>query len=107
SSKALLGFEPEQLLGDNWWIIPRQNTDEGSAVKEKILSIMLHDSYQVEQGFEHALKTSKGLVKWFKWSSTMTDDERLIGIGIDITEKKRSEQKTLETNRILTEKNRE
>lgn len=107
SSKALLGFEPEQLLGDNWWIVPRQSINEGNLVKEKILSIMLHDSYQVEQGFEHALKTSNGLIKWFKWSSTVMADEKLIGIGIDITEKKRSEQKTLEINRALTEKNKE
>ncbi|MBA3683347.1 MAG: SpoIIE family protein phosphatase [Bacteroidetes bacterium] len=107
SAKTLLGFEPEQLLGNNWWIIPRQNIDEGQAIKEKILSMMLHDSYRVDQGFEHALKTSKGLVKWFKWSSAMMHEDKLIGIGIDITEKKRSEQRTLEINRTLTAKNKE
>ena len=107
SSKALLGYEPDQLLGDNWWILPRQTINEGTIVKEKILSIMLHDSYQVEQGFEHALKTSNGLIKWFKWSSTVMSDDKLIGIGIDITEKKKTEQKTLEINRVLTEKNKE
>jgi PAS domain S-box-containing protein len=107
SSKALLGFEPEQLLGDNWWIIPRLNQDEGFAVKEKILSIMLHDSYQIEQGFEHALKTSKGLIKWFKWSSALTSDDKVVGIGIDVTEKKKTEIKNLEINRTLREKNKE
>ncbi|MEO6305124.1 MAG: SpoIIE family protein phosphatase [Bacteroidia bacterium] len=107
SAKRILGFEPEQLLGENWWIVPRENKTEGKLVKEKILSIMLHDSYQVEQGFEHALKTSKGLVKWFKWSSALTADNKLVGIGIDITEKKKTEQKTLEINLALTEKNKE
>ena len=107
SSKALLGFEPDQLLGDNWWIIPRQNKDEGFAVKEKILSIMLHDSYQIEQGFEHALKTSKGLIKWFKWSSALTADDKVVGIGIDVTEKKKTELRNLEINRTLREKNKE
>lgn len=107
SAKTLLGFEPEQLLGNNWWIIPRQSVDEGQAIKEKIVSIMLHDSYRVDQGFEHALKTSKGLVKWFKWSSAMMPDDKLIGIGIDITEKKRSEQRTMDANRSLIVKNKE
>lgn len=107
SSKALLGFEPQQLLGDNWWIKPRRSKNEGYEVKEKILSIMLHDSYQIEQGFEHVLKTSTGLIKWFKWSSAMTNDDKVIGIGIDITEKKKAEQKTLEINRTLREKNKE
>ena len=107
SSKAILGYEPQQLLGDNWWITPRRSLDEGYAVKDKILSIMLHDSYQIEQGFEHALKTSQGLIKWFKWSSAITSDDKVIGIGIDITEKKKAEQKTLEINRTLREKNKE
>lgn len=107
SSKALLGFEPQQLLGDNWWITPRRSKNEGYEVKEKILSIMLHDSYQIEQGFEHVLKTSTGLIKWFKWSSAITCDDKVIGIGIDITEKKKAEQKTLEINRTLREKNKE
>ncbi len=107
SAKRILGFEPEQLLGENWWKVPRQSETEGNLIKEKIISMMLHDSYQAEQGFEHALKTSKGLIKWFKWSSALTADNKLVGIGIDITEKKRSEQKTLEVNRALTERNRE
>lgn len=107
SSKTLLGFEPKQLLGDNWWIIPRKTKEEGYAVKEKILSIMFHDSYQIELGFEHALKTSNGLIKWFKWSSAITQDDKVVGIGIDITEKKKAEQRTLEINRTLTEKNKE
>lgn len=107
TSKAILGYEPQQLLGDNWWITPRRSLDEGYAVKDKILSIMLHDSYQIEQGFEHALKTSQGLIKWFKWSSAITGDDKVIGIGIDITEKKKAEQKTLEINRTLREKNKE
>ncbi|MDO8998716.1 MAG: SpoIIE family protein phosphatase [Bacteroidota bacterium] len=107
SSKAILGFDSSQLLGDNWWIIPRLNITDGYAVKEKIISIMLHDSYQIEQGFEHALKTSNGLIKWFKWSSAITDDDKVIGIGIDITEKKKAEQRALEINKTLTDKNKE
>jgi PAS domain S-box-containing protein len=107
SSKAILGFEPQQLLGDNWWITPRQSKHEGYAIKEKILSILLQDSHRIDQGFEHALKTSKGIIKWFKWSSAITLDDKVIGIGIDITEKKKIEQKTLEINRKLKEKNKE
>ena len=37
----------------------------------------------------------------------MLQEDKLIGIGIDITEKKRSEQRTLDINRSLTEKNKE
>ncbi|HEY1040761.1 MAG TPA: SpoIIE family protein phosphatase, partial [Bacteroidia bacterium] len=107
SSKDLLGFEPEQLLGEQWWIKPRASATEGLEIRDKIKELLLHDSSRVSQGFEHALKTSQGTIKWFKWSSTMVSENQLLGIGLDITDKKISEQRMLETNRSLAERNRE
>ena len=107
SSKDLLGYEPEQLLGEQWWIKPRASATEGLEIRDKIKELLLHDSSRVSQGFEHALKTSQGTIKWFKWSSTMVSENQLLGIGLDITDKKVSEQRMLETNRSLAERNRE
>lgn len=107
SSKKLLGYEPEQLLGEQWWIKPRVSLEEGQEIREKIKSVLLHDSSRISQGFEHALKTSQGMIKWFKWSSTLMNENQLVGIGLDITEKKLSEQRMLEVNRSLTERNKE
>lgn len=107
SSKKLLGYEPEQLLGEQWWIKPRLSLQEGQEIREKIKNVLLHDSSRISQGFEHAFKTSQGMIKWFKWSSTVVNENQLIGIGLDITEKKLSEQRMLEVNRSLTERNKE
>jgi len=107
SAKKLLGYEPEQLTGEQWWIKPRINEAEGLVVREKIRTILLHDSHQINQGFEHALKTAQGGIKWFKWNSALINDNQLIGIGLDITEKKYSEQRLMDVNRDLLEKNKE
>lgn len=107
SAKKLLGYEPEQLLGEQWWLRPRLSEAEGMEVREKIRAVLAQDSSRVSQGFEHALKTSQGLIKWFKWSSSMISDDQMIGIGIDITDKKASEQRILEINRSLSDRNKE
>ena len=107
SAKKLLGYEPEQLTGNQWWIKPRINEADGNIVKEKIRSILLQDAQQINQGFEHALKTAQGSIKWFKWNSALINNNQLIGIGLDITEKKYSEQRILDINRDLLLKNKE
>ncbi|MBK6833047.1 MAG: SpoIIE family protein phosphatase [Bacteroidetes bacterium] len=107
SAKKLLGYEPEQLTGEQWWIKPRINEAEGNIVREKIRSILLHDAHQSNQVFEHALKTAQGSIKWFKWNSAIINDNQLIGIGLDITEKKYSEQRMMDVNRDLLLKNKE
>ena len=107
SAKKLLGYEPEQLTGNQWWIKPRINEADGNIVKEKIRSILLQDAQQINQGFEHALKTAQGSIKWFKWNSALINNNQLIGIGLDITEKKYSEQRMLDINRDLLLKNKE
>jgi PAS domain S-box-containing protein len=107
SAKKLLGYEPEQLLGEQWWTRPRISEAEGQEVRSKISSLLASDSSRVPQSFEHALKTSQGSVKWFKWSSSIINDNQLVGIGLDITDKKASEQRMLDVNRSLTERNKE
>ncbi len=107
SSKKLLGYEPEQLLGEQWWIKPRASLEEGQEIREKIKNVLLNDSSRISQSFEHALKTSQGMIKWFKWSSSLMNENQLVGIGLDITEKKLSEQRMLEVNRSLVERNKE
>lgn len=107
SAKKLLGYDAVQLLGDEWWIKPRISENEGLLVKEKIRSIMLHDAHQVSQGFEHPLKTAQGSIKWFKWNSAFISEDQLLGIGLDVTEKKYTEQRMLETNQALLNRNKE
>ncbi|MCD6067026.1 MAG: pas/pac sensor protein [Bacteroidetes bacterium] len=107
SVKKLLGYEPEQLLGEQWWTRPRISEAEGIEIKRKIKNLLAADSSRVSQSFEHALKTSQGHVKWFKWSSSVINDNQLVGIGLDITDKKASEQRILDINRSLTDRNKE
>ena len=105
-AQQLLGYKSDELLGYNWWEATRFSKPEGIEVKRKILDLFKNRNATV-QTFEHLLKTSYGGKKWVRWNVSYLNDEQLIGIGYDITEKKNSEKKLIEQNEKLTEQNKD
>jgi PAS domain S-box-containing protein len=106
SAGQLLGYDPSQLIGDNWWEVTRFSRPEGERTKNKILALMRLKGKGTET-FEHLFKTSYGGQKWISWNVSFIEDEQIIGIGYDITEKKLQEKHMLERNRLLQEQNKE
>lgn len=105
SAGKLLGYAPNDLIGNNWWELTRFSKPEGEEVKQKILKLF-HQPERTSESFEHAFKTIYGTKKWIRWSVSFLDDNLLIAVGYDITEKKRAEEKLLTSNNALSEKNR-
>ncbi|HWY13324.1 MAG TPA: SpoIIE family protein phosphatase [Bacteroidia bacterium] len=106
SAQQLLGYRSNELLGNNWWEATRFSKPEGIEIKHKLLNLFKNGDAST-QTFEHVLKTSYGGQKWVRWSVSYLNDEQLIGIGYDITEKKNSERKLIEQNEKLTEQNKD
>ncbi len=106
SAYSVLGYQPTELLGDNWWEATRFNKPEGLAVKNKLM-LLFNNKVNSLHYFEHQLKTSAGNSKWFGWNVSYLSEFQLVGIGMDISEKKQKENALLEMNKLLTEKNKE
>jgi PAS domain S-box-containing protein len=106
SAQSILGYKPNDLLGDNWWEATRFSKPEGAQVKTKLMDLFKNRSNTVHQ-FEHLLKTSYGNQKWFSWNVSYLSDTQLVGIGMDITEKKHKERELLEKNNRLHEQHKE
>jgi PAS domain S-box-containing protein len=106
AAQHLLGYRSDELLGNNWWEATRFSKPEGIEVKRKLLNLFRNGN-TTTQTFEHVLKTSYGGKKWVRWNVSYLNDEQLIGIGYDITEKKISERKLIEQNEKLTEQNKD
>lgn len=105
-AQHLLGYKSDELLGNNWWEATRFSRPEGIEVKRKLLNLFKNGNTNT-QTFEHVLKTSYGGKKWVRWTVSYLNDDQLIGIGYDITEKKNSERKLIEQNEKLTEQNKD
>ena len=106
SAAQLLGYDPEQLIGDNWWEVTRFSKPEGERTKNKILSLMKKPGNTTES-LEHLFRTSYGGQKWIRWNISYLSDEQIVGIGYDITEKKQQERNLQERNDQLQQKHKE
>jgi len=106
SAQQLLGYNPQDLLGNAWWEIIRFSKPEGEEVKYKILKTFDNQSITT-QTFEHKLKTSAGGTKWVRWNVSYLNEDQLIGIGYDITDNKLNEKRLTENNKQLLEQNKD
>ncbi len=106
SAQQLLGYNPQDLLGNAWWEVIRFSKPEGEEVKHKILKTFDNQSI-TSQTFEHKLKTSAGGIKWIRWNVSYLNEEQLIGIGYDITDNKNNEKRLIESNKQLLEQNKD
>ena len=102
----MLGFRPDQLLGDNWWTKTRVNEPEAHKIK-RILMGHISAGRQTTHIFENELRTAQGGRKWIRWSVSFLNDDQVVGVGYDITDKKQAEQRLLTAYNDLENKNKD
>jgi PAS domain S-box-containing protein len=107
SAKRILGFEPEQLLGEGWWDLTRIDIIEREAVKELTIQQLQQNSLMESVPYERLLKTATGGDKWILWNTSKGPANTLVGIGHDITDRKKAEQKLIEKHKELEQHNKD
>jgi PAS domain S-box-containing protein len=105
SAGQLLGYDTNQLMGNNWWEVTRFSKPEGEKTKNKILDLLKHSNNSTET-FEHLFKTAYGVQKWIRWNVSHLNEDQIIGVGYDITDKKFQEKQLLERNEQLQQKHK-
>lgn len=106
SAQQLLGYGPQDLIGNNWWEMTRASKPEGELVKQKILQA-LNTQQGSARTFEHELRTAAGGKKWVHWNVSYLNDTQLIGVGYDVTDKKLNEKRLIDNNRQLLQQNKD
>jgi PAS domain S-box-containing protein len=107
SVKRILGFEPEQLMGQGWWELTRNDDREREDVKALMYRQIAASKLVETVPYERLLKTSGGGNKWILWNTSKGPKNTLVGIGHDITERKNAEQLLLEKHRQLEQQNKD
>lgn len=107
SVKRILGFEPEQLMGEGWWNLTRDNVEDRTSIKALTLQQMKQESVLETVPQERLLKTATGGERWILWNTSKGPLNTLVGIGHDITDRKKAELKLLEKNSELVQHNKD
>jgi PAS domain S-box-containing protein len=107
SAKRILGFEPEQLMGEGWWELTRDNVTEREDIRSLALKQLEQESLLATVPYERVLKTSAGAEKWILWNTSKGPMNTLVGIGHDITDRKKAELLLLEKNKELEQHNKD
>ena len=94
SVQNMLGYHPEDLLGDGWW----NNTKTGDEQSIKFIDF-INQMFEVkatnsatEITYERQLSTALGEDKWILWNTSIGSDNSIISVGSDITKRKQAEK---------------
>ncbi len=85
--KKLLGYESDELLGDGWWNVRSDNQIENKKVKKAVTE------FKMERTVTEKIKTKKGDYRWIQWENSLLDSGVIVGIGMDVTEKRVIEER--------------
>ncbi|MFT6981587.1 MAG: PAS domain S-box-containing protein [Crocinitomicaceae bacterium] len=97
--KEILGYEPEELLGQGWWKLTQSDL-EASERKSIAIALAKGESCLDDRHlFENPIITKDGSVVWTQWTNTINTDGFLVGIAQDITQKKTLEQNLIRKNK--------
>jgi PAS domain S-box-containing protein len=107
SVKNVLGFIPEQLIGDYWVDYSLGNQLELRAIRSIIAKKNPDNNLNNSYVYEQQLKTVYGNDKWILWTASKQDGNKLVAIGQDISDRKKAEIQLSRKNKELFNMNSE
>jgi PAS domain S-box-containing protein len=90
--RTILGYEPDDLLGDGWWSVSRLEPAEAQREKEYVARAARGDIPIETEAYERPVIDRSGNEHWILWVDAAGPGDTLIGVGHDITERKEMEE---------------
>ena len=91
SVNEILGFNPNELLGNNWWLKTKNSQAEIDYSKKKLNGFNIDSDSHEKRTYESKIRTKWGNSKWILWNISINNDDEIIAIGNDITKRKEYE----------------
>ncbi len=101
SAQGILGYRPEELLGDGWWLRTRANPEERERERNAVAGCARGERPLPAEPYERLAHHRNGQPRWILWHDSPGPNQTLIGVGHDITARKRAEQQLKERTAYL------
>ncbi len=88
SIKAVLGYQPEELMGDGWWKVRSQDAEENEKMRNKVTTFKGTTAPYVS-----VVTAKNGTKKWIQWVDTELPGDIRVGIGMDVSDRKEIEER--------------
>ncbi|HMV95033.1 MAG TPA: PAS domain S-box protein [Anaerolineales bacterium] len=90
SVKEILGYEPEELIGNGWWELERISGGDVMAERDYISKAAAGLRQVDDKPYEHRVRHKNGDWRWLMLADRKGPRDLLIGIGTDVTESKKT-----------------
>jgi PAS domain S-box-containing protein len=97
SVKTLLGYEPQEMLGDGWWHHSSFDLEDGKRERSHIVDLAVPETVVPWEPYERMVKDQAGELHWILWQDVKGPGDQVIGVGHDITERKEVEESLRES----------
>jgi PAS domain S-box-containing protein len=101
SFKTVLGYEPDEMLGQGWWIKTTDNIKLANKLRDEVLDVVQNKKILHNKLSNRWIKTKDGKPKLFQWTCSKGLGDSLIFIGIDVTERKIAEKNSAQYWKIV------
>ncbi|MBI3795684.1 MAG: PAS domain S-box protein, partial [Deltaproteobacteria bacterium] len=88
----LLGYSPDEVLGDGWLNLTRTDNEERQRIKHYLSAAAKGEQAVNPTSYEGEVQDKQGNRRWLLWQDAKGPGNSLIGIGSDITERKRAQE---------------
>ncbi|HXB39294.1 MAG TPA: PAS domain S-box protein [Bacteroidia bacterium] len=85
--ERLLGYTEEELMGIGWWKIRSDDPNYNIKVRESVINKTIPGT-SIEKIID-----KHGNLHWIQWQNNFFDNDMVVGIGVDVTDKKEIEER--------------
>jgi PAS domain S-box-containing protein/putative nucleotidyltransferase with HDIG domain len=103
SAEKMLGYQPEELMGDGWWRLSRIDSQGALPEKELLREIATGKGTVSSDPYVRAILTRDGRQIWIEWQDALGPNETVIGVGRDVTERKQMESELFSLSKFPSE----
>ncbi len=91
SVKRMLGYEPQDLLGDGWWHVSMSSADETERAITRLTEVARSAEATYWEPYERMVRDQAGELHCILWQDAKGAGDQTVAVGHDITERKQAE----------------